>query len=127
MRALRIAGAVCALMFWSIILSGQNQNTAQIQGVVQDSSGSAVPGAEVKATQTATAVVRSTTAGPDGNYVLPNLPIGPYRIEVSKEGFSTYIQTGIVLQVATNPTIDVSLKVGVVSEKVQVEANAVLV
>ena len=55
------------------------------------------------------------------------MPIGPYRLEVSKSGFSTYVQTGIVLQVATNPTVDVSLKIGAVNEQVQVEANAALV
>ena len=59
--------------------------------------------------------------------MLPNLPIGPYRIEVTKSGFSTYVQTGIVLQVATNPTVDISLKIGAVNEQVQVEANAALV
>jgi hypothetical protein len=48
-------------------------------------------------------------------------------LDVSKQGFSTYVQTGIVLQVATNPTIDIALKVGNVSEQVQVEANATLV
>ena len=49
----------------------------------------------------------SSTAEPTATYVLPNLPIGPYRLEVTKAGFSTYVQTGIVLQVATNPTVDV--------------------
>ena len=63
----------------------------------------------------------------DGAYVFPNLPIGPYRIEVSKTGFSVYVQTGIMLQVNTNPTVDIALKVGNVSEQVQVEANAALV
>ena len=67
------------------------------------------------------------TTGADGRYVLPNLPIGPYRMEVSKQGFATYVQTGIELQVATNPTVDVTLKLGAVSEQVQVEANAALV
>jgi hypothetical protein len=100
------------------------QATSQIQGVVQDASGSAVPGAEVKATQTETGNVRTATTGGDGNYVLSNLPIGPYRIEVGKSGFATYVQTGITLQVASNPTVDVQLKIGAVSEQVQVEANA---
>jgi hypothetical protein len=68
--------------------------------------------------------VRTVTTSAEGAYVLPNLPIGPYRLEVSKSGFAAYEQTGIVLQVATNPTIDVQLKVGAVSERVQVEANA---
>ena len=106
---------------------GQAQSTAQIQGVIQDASGSAVPGAEIKVTQTDTGTVRTTASGTDGVYVLPNLAVGPYRLEVTKEGFSAYVQTGIVLQVATNPTIDVSLKIGAVSEQVQVEANAALV
>jgi len=119
--------AICTLAVCSVGLWAQSQNTAQIQGSVQDSTGAAVPGADVKVTQTDTAIVRATTTGPDGNYVLPNLPIGPYRMEVSKSGFSTYVQTGIVLQVATNPTVDVALKVGAVSDQVQVEANAALV
>src|SRR5579872_3422129 len=85
--------------------------TAQIQGTVLDSSGSAVPGADVKATQTATGAVRTVTSGADGGYVLPNLAIGPYRLEVSKQGFTTYVQTGIILLVNTSPTVEVSLKV----------------
>ena len=103
------------------------QASSQIQGTILDSTGAAVPGAEVKATQAATGAVRTVNTGADGAYVLSNLPIGPYRLEVSKQGFANYVQTGIVLQVATNPTIDVSLKVGNVSEQVQVEANATLV
>src|SRR6185369_7539015 len=101
--------------------------TSQIQGTVLDSTGSAVPGADVKATQTGTGAVRNATSAADGAYVLSNLPIGPYRLEVSKQGFTTYVQTGITLLVNTTPTVDVALKVGNVSEQVQVEANAALV
>jgi hypothetical protein len=113
-------GFVFAAAVWA-------QAVSQIQGTVQDSTGATVPGAEVKATQTATGTVRTTTSAADGNYVLPNLPIGPYSIEVTKQGFTKYVQTGITLQVATSPTIDISLKVGAVTESVQVEANATLV
>ena len=98
--------------------------TAQINGTIRDSSGLAIPGASIKATQTATGVVRTTTSGADGGYVLPNLPVGPYLLDVSKEGFSTVAQTGIVLEVNTNPTIDIAMKVGAVSEQVTVEAGA---
>ena len=122
MKTLVLAVAA-ALVSISLYAQGQ----AQIQGTVLDSSGLAVPGADVKAIQTATSAVRTVTTGADGAYVLANLPIGPYRIEVSKQGFATIVQTGIVLQVATNPTVDISLKVGNVSEQVQVEANAALV
>jgi hypothetical protein len=100
---------------------------SQIQGTVLDASGAAIPGATVKATNTATAVSRTTVTGAEGTYVLPDLPVGPYRLDVTKEGFATAAQTGIVLQVATNPTVNISLKVGNVSEQVSVEANAALV
>jgi hypothetical protein len=112
----------CALFGWA-----QNISTSQIQGTVRDASGLGVPGAEVKVTQSETGVVRTANSGAGGQYVLPNLPVGPYRMEVSKEGFSKYVQTGIVLQVGTNPTVDPALKIGNVSESVQVEANAALV
>ena len=102
-----MAGALLSISLYA-------QGQAQIQGVVLDSSGLAVPGADVKATQTETGAVRNVTTGADGAYVLTNLPIGPYRMEVGKQGFASYVQTGIVLQVNTNPTIDVSLSLGLV-------------
>ncbi len=103
------------------------QSVSQITGTVQDSSGLAVPGAEITATQTETGLTRSAQSGANGTYSLPSLPIGPYRLEVQKAGFSTFVQNGIVLQVATAPTIDAVLKVGAVSEQIQVEAAAAMV
>src|SRR4029077_11617173 len=102
-------------------------STAQIKGTVRDASGLAVPAAEIKVTQTATGAIRTAVSGADGSYVLTNLPIGPYLLEVQKEGFSKYVQSGIVLQVDSNPTIDPSLKVGTVNEQVMVQADAALV
>src|SRR5690242_8084410 len=98
--------------------------TSQIDGTIKDSTGLAIPGAAIKVTQTATGIVRTTISGAEGGYVIPNLPIGPYLLEVAKEGFAKYAQKGIVLQVGTNPTIDVIMQVGAVSEQVIVEANA---
>ena len=103
------------------------QGTAQINGTVKDATGLAVPGAEIKVTQSETSAVRITTSAADGAYVLANLPVGPYQLEVNKAGFARYQQSGIVLQVASNPTVDIALKVGGVTESVQVEANAVQV
>jgi hypothetical protein len=105
----------------------QGGATAQMYGVVRDTSGAVVPGAEVKATQTDTSVARTTTSGADGSYVLTTLPVGPYRLEVSKGGFTTHVQTGIVLQVGSAPAIDVTLSVGTASQQVTVEASAIMV
>src|SRR5579864_2178324 len=103
------------------------QSTAQIHGTIQDSTGGAVPGAEVKATQTAIGVTRSTTTAADGGFLLTNLPLGPYRLEITKEGFTKAVESGIELQVNGDPAVDVALKVGAVTEQVNVEANAALV
>src|SRR6266516_2353085 len=103
------------------------QATAQISGAVQDQSGAVLPGAEVTATQTDTGVSRMTITNETGHYVLPNLPLGPYRLEAGLPGFRTFVQTGIVLQVNSNPTINILLQVGQVSEQVEVQANAGLV
>ena len=82
---------------------------------------------EVTVTQTDTGVTRTAETDASGVYSLPSLPLGPYRMEVKKEGFSTYVQSGIVLQVDTAPTIDPVMKVGAITESVQVEAAAAMV
>jgi hypothetical protein len=101
--------------------------TSQVSGTIQDSSGGVIAGAQVKLIQTDTGAVRSVASKADGSYLLPNLPIGPYRLEVSKEGFATYVERSIVLNVATNPTINATLKIGAVNETIQVEAQALSV
>src|SRR5688572_27532292 len=75
------------------------QATAQISGNVADQSGAVLPGVEVTATQTETGVSRTAVSNETGSYVLPSLPVGPYRVEATLPGFRTFVQTGIVLQV----------------------------
>src|SRR5205809_4289191 len=100
------------------------QATAQVSGTVKDQSGAVLPGVEVTATQTDTGIARTAVTNETGSYVLPNLAIGPYRLEATLPGFRTYAQTGIVLQVNANPVINATLEVGQVSEQVEVQANA---
>ena len=103
------------------------QATAQISGTVRDQSGAVLPGVEVTATQTDTGITRTTVTNETGSYILPNLPVGPYRLEAALPGFRTFVQTGIVLQVNSNPVINAVLEVGQVTEQVEVQANAALV
>jgi hypothetical protein len=101
--------------------------TVQIAGTVEDSTGAAVPDAVITATQTQTAFKRSTVSGSAGIYVIPQLPVGPYLLTVEKGGFKTYLQKGIDLQVGDEPQIKVTLTVGEVSERVEVNADAEMV
>jgi hypothetical protein len=103
------------------------QSTAQISGTVRDQSGAVLPGVQVTATQTATGLARSAVTDETGLFVLPDLPVGPYKLEAALAGFRTFAQTGIVLQVGSNPIINVALAVGQVSETVEVQADAALV
>src|SRR5436190_24274058 len=103
------------------------QATAQISGTVRDQSGAVCPGVDVTATQTDTGNSRNTITNETGSYVLSNLPLGPYKLEAALTGFRTFVQTGIVLQVNSNPVINPTLEVGQVSEQVEVQANAALV
>src|SRR5207237_5995684 len=82
------------------------QATAQISGTVRDQSGAVLPGVEVTATQTDTGIARNTITNETGSYVLSNLPLGPYKLEAALTGFRTFVQTGIVLQVNSNPVIN---------------------
>jgi hypothetical protein len=107
---------------WAQAIAG-----SQVSGIVKDSSGGAIPGAEVTATKTDTGATRTVFTSGDGTYSLPNLPIGPYQLKVVLQGFNTYIRDGIVLQVGSNPEINVTLAVGAISEQVTVTANASLV
>ena len=123
----RIALLAAMLLLGMSWARGQGSQVAQISGTVKDSSNATVPGAQVTATHTGTGIARTVVTGDDGTYLIPNLPVGPYRLEVKMQGFSTYVQEGIVLQVNTNPTINVVLQVGSIADQVLVEANASMV
>lgn len=103
------------------------QATAQLSGTVRDESGAVLPGVTVTVTQTDTGLVRTAVTDDTGGYLLTNLPTGPYRLEVALQGFKTYVQTGIVLQVGAAPTVNAALAVGSLEESVTVDAAAPLV
>src|SRR5438128_2086331 len=122
MRRCTIAGGMAALV---LILSGptpvfaQAVANAQIHGLIADPTGAVIAGVQIKATQTETGQVRTTVSNGDGSYVLPNLPVGPYSLEVTAQAFNNYVQSGIILQVGNNVQINVTLQVGAVSQEMR--------
>src|SRR4029450_2343370 len=102
-------------------------STAEINGRVTDTSGAVLPGATVTMTQTGTGLTRSVVTDASGLYLISTLPTGPYRLEVALQGFRTYVQTGLVLQVGAAPTVHATRALGTVEESVTVEAAAPLV
>jgi hypothetical protein len=120
--------AVFALIFLSAsAIFGQAVAVGSVSGTVSDQSGSSVPGAAVRMIQTDKGTVSTGNTNTEGRYTFNNLPTGPYRLEVSANGFKNYAQTGIILQVAENLTQNVALQVGALTETVEVTAGASMV
>jgi hypothetical protein len=109
------------------LLRAQAIGGGQIQGTISDPAGSGVAGATVEAVQQDSGLHRTVTSSADGGYNLPDLPVGPYQLKVSGTGFSSYQQSGIVIEVGNNLRIDVKLQVGGVTQTVQVDAAASMV
>src|SRR5262249_57552411 len=95
------AVAVCFAILSVSKAAAQAVANAQIHGIVSDATGAVISGAQVKATQTETGQVRTTVSGADGSFVLPNLAVGHYNLEVTSQAFSTYLHTGIILHLGT--------------------------
>ena len=110
------------LLLASTTVRAQSVSTAQINGTVKDAGGLALPGVTMTVTQTDTSLTRTAITNDTGSYTLTNLPVGPYRLEAALQGFRTYVQTGIVLQVNANPTLNVTLQLGQIAETITVKA-----
>src|SRR3989475_9828146 len=125
----RVAGILAIALIMNVLTSSGvfAQAVSQISGTVKDQSGAVLPGVEITVTQTDTGIARNAVTNETGSYVLPNLAVGPYKLEAALPGFRTFVQTGIVLQVNTAPVLNPVLEVGQVSEQVEVQANAALV
>ena len=119
--------ALTLLGFSTSTIKAQTVAVAQVSGTVSDPTGAAVTGAAVRMTETDKQAVHSTVTDATGQYLFPNLPVGPYRLEVQANGFKDYIQTGLELTVGMHSENNVTLQVGSISERVEVTASAGLV
>jgi Carboxypeptidase regulatory-like domain len=115
----------CALM-WTATLLAQSPS-AVINGLVADPSNKVIAGAEILVINDVTGVKYSSKTTADGIYVVPNLPPGPYRLQVSKVGFKTLIKPDIVLNIQDALSINFTLPVGAVFEVVTVEGGASMI
>src|SRR6266542_2660512 len=100
---------------------------ATIVGRVTDDSGAVMPGTTVTVMNTGTNESRAVVVGADGEYLIPQLAPGEYTLTAEHAGFNTAVQSGIVLETNQQARFDISLKVGAVTEQVEVSASAPLV
>jgi hypothetical protein len=117
---------VCLFVIVSAgLLFGQGGANGTILGTVTDNSGAVVANAKVDVTNAATGVTSHTQTSSEGNFTVPYLAPGAYRVTVEAPGFQKAVAENIVLAVAQQARVNVSMKPGAVSESVEVQANAV--
>jgi hypothetical protein len=100
---------------------------ATVVGTITDPGGATVPNVSVTITNTDTGFTRTTSTGDSGQYVLPDIGTGHYKLKVEARGFKVEERQNIVLNVGDRARIDIQLTIGAASETVTVEANAVKV
>ncbi len=103
------------------------QSTATLQGTVLDPQGAAMPNAKVTVRNIATSLERTAETDNAGIFQVSSLPVGTYRVEIRREGFKTFMQSGITLELDQRARLDITLQVGSVGETVTVTSEAPLV
>ena len=101
--------------------------SATLSGVVRDPQGSLIPNATIVVTQSGTGQIHRTVSGGAGNYTIPNLAIGEYKVVVSAPGFKSEVIPTITLHVDQSAALDLTLQVGAVSDQVVVTTELPLI
>src|SRR6267143_4370846 len=103
---------------------GQGGATGAISGVVADTGGGSVAGADVQIIDTRTeAPARKLTTASDGSFVATLLPPGTYYVVVNKPGFAAAKATGMEVHITATTRVTITLKPGTVAERVEISAQ----
>ena len=117
---------LCGLLAGASSVAGQEAR-GTVQGKVTDASGAVVPGATVEIVNVNTGVTTPTTSNEEGNYRIPFLNPGTYRVTVTLTGFSKFSSENFELHVAETLTLDAALQPGQLTDEVTVSAAATVV
>ncbi|MEP7013380.1 MAG: carboxypeptidase-like regulatory domain-containing protein, partial [Acidobacteriota bacterium] len=126
-RGLTVLCAVAALMGILAPPAAAQSAAGTLIGRAVDDSGAGLPGVTVTATNTDTGSSRLTVTGEDGSYRFAALPAGPYKVVTELAGFSTVTVEGVAISVASERSIDITLKPAAVEESITVVDEAPLV
>jgi len=122
-KCCQTAAVILVVLGFCIVGSAQT-STGQIIGTVSDLQGEVIAGAKVTVTNTATNVRWETSTRSDGTYQILDLPIGTYSVAVEAQGFAKTVTSPEALNINQSLRMDVQLKVGTVSQVVEVKSEA---
>ena len=115
---------ILVLLALSAVLAFGQSTTGEIHGNVTDPSGAAIPGAEVTVTNENTGETKSVQSGASGDYIVPLLQPGVYRVTGQTEGFRTFERPGLTLSAVQSMRVDLELEIGQLTETVTVTGQA---
>jgi len=127
MKKARLVTNFLLLVFLASQVTLAQVTTGTILGTVTDSTGAVVPGATVTLRNVETGISRTETADSAGRYRASQLSLGSYEVTVTAAGFQTAVRSGVTLTVGREATVDFSMQVGAVSEKITVTGEAPLI
>ena len=116
-----------ALIVFSMSWAAAQTTTSTLAGTIMDETQAVLPGVEITVTNMGTSAARTTISGDSGEYFVADLAPGEYEIEAQLPGFQTAVRSGIQLTVGRSATLNLTLSVGQVSERVVVTGDAPLV
>ncbi len=125
-RTMRLAWFASVVLFLACALVPAQDPRGIILGRVLDPSGSPIPGANLKITNEETGVTVSATSSQTGDYRAPFLVPGMYRVEAEALGFNRLSRTGVQVRTTETVTLDLEMRVGQVSETIEVTAETPL-
>ncbi len=113
-----------AAVLGTVQIAWGQEVTASIVGTVTDPSGAPIKDADVTATDTERGVARTTKSNDAGAYNITRMPVGTYEVRISATGFQTAVQSAVTLVLNQTARIDVQMKMGKVSETIEVSSTA---
>src|SRR6185369_13487735 len=124
MKTLLAAFVACLL---ATLAYSQGTSNGRVEGTVTDPSGAAVPNAEVSVILAATGTVVKTVTNDRGEFAVPSLPAGTYKVTVTSQGFKAASVDNIALTAGSSASVPVKLEVGQATETVTVTGGAEIV
>jgi hypothetical protein len=118
---------ILALLLLSIHGLAAQVTTASLEGTISDETQAVLPGVEITLTNLGTGATRTTISGDGGGYLLSDLSPADYELEAQLPGFQTFVQSGINLTIGRSASLNITLSIGAVTERVVVTGDAPLV
>jgi hypothetical protein len=117
---------VVVFLFLTAFAAFAQSDRGTITGAITDAQGAVIPNAKVSAVSGDTGAEYATVTTATGNYTIPQLPAGPYRLTIEAPGFKKYEQKNITVQSAQTERLDIVMQVGSSSETITITAEAPL-